>query len=110
MIQIIGTSRNADTRQAIRWFKERRIEVQFRNLSDKALARGEIDNIARSLGADSILDREGSAYSRRGLAWMEFDPVDEILRDNELLKQPVVREKNRMCLGLDTACWEELTR
>ncbi len=108
MIQIIGTRKNAQTRQAIRWFKERRIEVQFRDLSDKVLARGELENIARAMGGDRILDEDSRAYAKRGLAWMDFDPLDEIMRDNDLLLQPVVREKNRMCLGSAAGCWEEL--
>ena len=60
MIQIFGTLKSFDVKTAQRWFAERRIPVQFVDLKEKEMSRGEfdsvLDSLARTLGsrADAI--------------------------------------------------------
>ena len=65
-IQIFGTNKSADTRKAIRFFKERRIAFHFRDVSEKGPSRGELENIAGSVDRDELIDTEGGAYKRGG--------------------------------------------
>jgi arsenate reductase-like glutaredoxin family protein len=48
-IQIVGTKSCSNTRKAERYFKERRIPFHFRDLNEKGLAKGELENYSPNL-------------------------------------------------------------
>ncbi|TVR68429.1 MAG: glutaredoxin [Spirochaetaceae bacterium] len=90
--QIIGTKKSAAYRACLRYCRERGIAVQERNPDEKPLSPGELDRLAALCGGyEELLDREGSSFRKRGLAWMDFDPREEILQDPSLLRRPIVR-------------------
>ena len=105
-IQIIGTRKNADTRKCERFFRDRGIAYQFVDLAQRALSAGEVTNIAQAAGRDDLIDTGSKSYSKRGMAYMEFDPVEEILEDPMLLRQPVVRNGGRASIGYDEEVWK----
>jgi arsenate reductase len=47
IIQIFGTNKCQNTRAAQRFFKERRVPVQFIDLTEKGLSEGEFQSIKR---------------------------------------------------------------
>ena len=49
-IQIFGTKKSSDTRKAERWFKERRIRVQYIDMGEKGIAKGELRSVAQACG------------------------------------------------------------
>jgi len=57
-IQILGTRKSNDTKKAIRFFSERRIQYHFRDLSEKGLSPGELQNICRTIDPDDLIDTE----------------------------------------------------
>lgn len=90
--QIIGDAKSKGTRACERYCKERGLAYQLRDPAEKALGRRELETLARALGsAEELLDSEGAAYRKRGLAYMEFDVLEELERDPALLRRPVVR-------------------
>ena len=91
MIQIIGTKKNRATQHALRFFKERRITFQWRDLTEKGLSRGELENI-RSRLKTLPLDRE--------LA----------LREPLVLELPIVRTKTQVASGMVPERWQEMAR
>ena len=46
-IQIMGTKKCRDTQKAERYFRERNIQYQFRDLTIKGVSKGELENIKR---------------------------------------------------------------
>jgi arsenate reductase-like glutaredoxin family protein len=93
MIQIFGTQKCRDTQKALRFFKERRVEVQFRDLTIKPPSPGELDDMAAALmGSEAMLDTECAAAKERGLSYMDYDAREELLADPRLYKTPLVRE------------------
>lgn len=90
-IIIYGTKKCAETRKAERFFRERRISAQFRDVSEKPLTEGELRNMAAGRPAGDLVDDDSKAFEKRGLAYMDFDAVDELLADPLLLKTPVIR-------------------
>ena len=48
-IQIFGTKKCNNTKKAERFFKERGLKIHFRDLTEKGLAAGELQNICRAL-------------------------------------------------------------
>ena len=105
-IQIIGTRKCNDTRKAERFFKERGLSVHFVDLNERGLSAGELENISRVVGEESLLDRESKLYSRRGLEYMIFDIVEELLRHPLLLKTPVVRCGKEVTVGYVPETWK----
>lgn len=90
-IMIYGTKKCAETRKVERFFKERRVSVQFRDVSEKPLTEGELRNLAAGHGIADLVDPESKAYASRGLAHMEYDAFGELLACAALLKTPVLR-------------------
>jgi len=105
-IQIIGTRKCSDTRKAERFFKERGYKAHFVDLNERGLSIGELENISRVSGTEALLDRESKLYQKRGLAYMEFDILEELLRTPLLLKTPVVRCGKEVTVGLEPQQWQ----
>ena len=53
-IQILGTKKNADTRKAERFFKERGIKFQSIDLKEKGLSKGELQSVVQAVGGIDI--------------------------------------------------------
>ncbi len=105
-IQIIGTKKCSETRKAERWFKERRIPFHFRDLTEKGISKGELENITRKIPLDQLLDKEGKEYDRRGLAYMTYNLEEELLEHPLLLKTPIVRNGSDSTVGYVPEVWK----
>ena len=56
-LQIFGTKKNADSRKAERYFKERGIRFQFIDMKEKGLSRGELQSVCQAVGGyEKLLD------------------------------------------------------
>jgi len=95
-IILYGTKKCADTRKLERFFQERRIAVQFRDISDKAVTEGELRNLCSGHKAAELVDTASKAYEKRGLAHMEYDAFDELLANNALLVTPLLRIEKKI--------------
>ena len=51
-IQIFGTKKCNDTKKAERFFKERNIKFHFRDLAEKGISKGELNNISHKIPPD----------------------------------------------------------
>ena len=106
-IQIFGTKKCKETQTAERFFKERRITYHFRNLSEKGISKGELENIKRSVSIDDLFDREGKQYKKRNLEHMVFDPEEELLNDAFLFRTPIVRNGKIASVGYQPDVWKK---
>ena len=106
-IQIIGTKSCNDTRKAERYFKERKIQFHFRDLNEKGLAKGELDNITRVIPLDNLIDREGKQYKKRNMQYMVFNIEEELLNDPLLFKTPIVRNGKEVTVGYQPEVWKK---
>ncbi len=108
MIQIFGTKKCRDTQKALRFFKERGVAVQFRDIAEKAPSPGELEDFARALGGyESLIDLQGAAAKARGLVHLQYDPREELEREPALLRTPVVRpRKGSAAVGADEKAWK----
>ena len=104
-IQIIGTQNSSDTRKAIRFFKERGVEPHLVDLNERALSRGELENIAQAVGAEELIDPESKEYRKKGMGYMLFDPIEELLRSPLLLRMPIVRCGREASVGVEPETW-----
>jgi arsenate reductase len=107
-VQIFGRRDSRATQKALRFFKERRIGVSFVDVAIRPPAPGELGRFRERLGADALLDSEGSLYRERGLAYLRMDDDEKIARlleDPRLLRLPLVRLGNDVSAGPDEAAW-----
>ncbi|MCE1194911.1 glutaredoxin [bacterium] len=112
MIQVFGTKKCRDTQKALRFFKERDVRIQFRDIDEKAPSPGELDDMAGALGGfEALLDLKGRAAAARGLAFMAYDAREELLADPALLRTPLVRAgRGRAAAGPDEKAWKEFAK
>ncbi|MFN3871859.1 MAG: arsenate reductase family protein [Ignavibacterium sp.] len=106
-VQIIGTKKCKETQKAERFFKERRIPFQFRDLTEKGLAKGELDNISSVIPVEELIDTESKRYKERGMQYMKFDIAEELLLDPLLIKTPIVRNGRLVTVGYKPDVWKE---
>ena len=109
-IQIIGTRKSNDTRKAERFFKERNIPYQFRDLSEKGISKGELNNIKRSIPVEDLIDKESPEYKKRNMRFMVFDIEEELLNDPLLFKTPIVRNGLEATAGHTPEIWKNWIR
>ncbi len=106
-IQIFGIKSSNDTRKAERFFKERQIPFHFRDLNEKGISKGELENIKHAIPLEELIDKEGKQYQKRNLSYMVFDIEEELLNDPLLLKMPVVRNGRLVTAGYQPDTWKE---
>ncbi len=106
-IIIYGTKKCNDTKKAQRFFKERNIPFHFRDLAEKGLAKGELNNIASKIQIEDLIDKEGKQYKKRGLEFMTYNIEEELLEDSLLIKTPIVKNGNLYTIGNNRETWNE---
>ena len=106
-IQIFGTKSCNDTKKAERYFKERRINFHFRDLNEKGLAKGELENITRVIPMEELIDIEGKQYKKRNMQFMVFNLEEELLTDPLLLVTPIVRNGKEVTIGYQPDVWKK---
>jgi arsenate reductase len=108
-VQIFGHDRDQGTRAAVRFFKERRVQIHQVDLTRKPIARGELRRFVDKLGARALLDEASKAYRDGGLGYMRMDDaevVERLLATPALLRLPLVRFENDVAAGRDEAAWK----
>ena len=110
MIQIFGTAKCKNTRAAQRFFADRTVKVQFVELREKGLSKGELQSVARAVGGvRALYDQESPRVRERGL--QHAAPSDErlsvlLVEDPLLLRTPIVRDGSKAAVGLAEATWK----
>jgi arsenate reductase len=111
LVQVFGTPDSQPTRAALRFFKERRMEVHFVDLHRKRMATGELRRFVDRLGARTLADTDGKTWRDAGLGYLSMSDADlatHLLNDQRLLKIPLVRIENGFAAGRDEAAWKSL--
>lgn len=111
LIQVFGREDSSETRAAIRFFKERRLAIQFIDLRRKPIAAGEFRRFLDRLGPAALADTAGRAWSDAGLGYLRMTPDElaaRLLADQRLLRVPLVRVGNGVAAGRDEAAWKGL--
>ncbi len=106
-IQIFGTKKSNDTKKAERFFKERNIKFHFRNLAEKGISKGELENIKSVIPLEELIDTEGKEFKKRNLKYMVFDIETELLEDPLLFKMPIVRNGRKVTIGYEPGTWSD---
>ena len=110
-VQVFGRNDSSTTRAAVRFFKERRIDVHVVDLVRRPMAAGELRRFTERLGAAALADTDGRAWRDAGMGYLRMD-ADELaarlLADQRLLRLPLVRAGNMFAAGRDEATWQQM--
>ena len=106
-IQIFGTKKCNETKKAERFFKERNIKIHFRDLNEKGVSPGELENIKRKIQIEDLIDKNSKQYNSRGMKYMVFDIEEELINDPLLFKTPIIRNGNEVTIGYEPNVWKE---
>ena len=107
-MQIYGTKKCTKTKKAERFFRDRGISYHFVDLAERAPSRGELENIRQKSAGESLIDTESAAYKKKGMSYIEYDEIEELLENPLLLRTPIVREGAVVIIGDDEKAWKNL--
>ena len=111
-VQIFGVKNDADTRKALRFFKERRIRTHFVDFKVRGPSKGELRRFFQKFGADGVVDRGGKRFQSLGLGaahygderWLEIAEGEPLI-----LRMPLVRSGARLTVGHAEDTWRTWT-
>jgi arsenate reductase (glutaredoxin) len=109
-VQVFGTSDSQTTRAALRFFRERRIDVHLVDVRRRPLAPAELRRFIDKLGARALVDEDSKLW-RASLAYLQMDDfelAERLHSDQRLLKLPLIRIGNAVAAGRDEAAWKAM--
>ncbi len=108
-VQVFGFNDCQDTRKALRFLSERRVEAHFVDLAQRPASKGELRRFAEKFGPAALIDRDGARYRALGLR-VSGDSPQRLLQRAEaeprLLRTPLVRIGNRVSIGHAPDDWQ----
>ncbi len=109
-IQIFGTKKCFDTKKAERFFKERNVKVQFIDMKEKGMSKGEFTSVLSAVGGiDKIIDEK--AKDKNTLTLMKYlldsDKEEKLFENQQLIKTPVVRCGKKAVIGFSPEIFNE---
>jgi arsenate reductase (glutaredoxin) len=107
IIQIFGVKNCNDTNKALRFFKERRINIQFIDLTIKGLSKGELESVSRKIHLEDLINKNSKQFIKRNLEFMVYDLETELLEDPMLFKTPITRHGKDASMGYTPEVWKK---
>ncbi len=108
-VQVFGFKDDADTRKALRFFAERRIQVHFVDLEERPASRGELRRFQERFGAAALIARDSPRFRALGLHVSGDSPermLGRALAEPRLLRTPLVRSGPRVAVGHRPEEWQ----
>ncbi|MGI8743307.1 MAG: ArsC/Spx/MgsR family protein [Bryobacteraceae bacterium] len=110
-VQIFGVKSSQATRAAERFFKERRVAIQFVDLKQRPMAPAEIKRFIERFGFMGLLDSGGNSYIDAGLKYLKLSDPElraRFERDPGLLRLPLIRGGTLLSVGHDEEAWKAM--
>lgn len=108
-IQIFGTKKSFDTKKAQRYFKERRIKVQFIDLCEKEMSKGELQSVIRAVGGlEALVDENAKDQDTVALITYlaESQKFEKLMENQQVLREPIVRNGRQATVGYCPDVWK----
>jgi len=106
-IQVFGTKKCNDTKKALRFFKERNIKIHFIDLTEKAISKGELNNILRTISEDDLINKQGKEYKKMNLHYLQHNIQNVLLENPLLFSTPIVRNGGDATVGNSPDKWKQ---
>jgi len=111
-IQLFGKSKCFNTRTAERFFKERKIKINYIDITDKGISSREFDSILSNIkDVDLLFDKKSKLYEKFNIAYILRTTEDkkQILIENPaMFITPIVREcdSKKCTIGVQSDIWK----
>jgi arsenate reductase-like glutaredoxin family protein len=108
-VQVFGVPNDADTRKALRFFKERRVKVHFVDFKQRCPSVGELRRFFDRFGEAKLIDRTSKRFVALGLQSAYYGNerwIDIASEEPLVLKMPLVRSGNLLTIGHDEDTWK----
>ncbi|MBA3626268.1 MAG: arsenate reductase [Chloroflexi bacterium] len=105
---MFGRRDSRQTQRALRFFKERRVEVSLVDVAVRPPAPTELRRFIGRFGASAMLDTSSRLYRDQGLGYLRMDEAemaDRLLAEPRLLRLPLVRMGEQASVGVDEQAW-----
>ncbi len=109
-IQIFGTKKCNDTKKAERFFKERGIKVQFVDMKEKGMSKGEFTSVAQANGGiENMINLDAKDKDTLALikCIADEDKPEKILENQQVIKTPIVRNGKLSTIGYQPDVWKK---
>ncbi len=107
-VQVFGTHKHADVRKALRFFSERRVNVHFVDLKERAASKGELQRFAQKFGISALIDKNSKRYGELGLGVVRYDDsrwLGKLVEEPLVIRVPLVRCQHKVTIGLAEDEW-----
>lgn len=106
-IQIFGTKKCFDTKKAERFFKERKIQFQFIDLSEKTMSNGELNSILRSVNINDLINTKSKEYIKLNFNNIRSTEIktELLLKNQKVINTPIVRNGKEATVGYNLEVW-----
>lgn len=108
-IQIFGSKKDFDTKKAERYFKERGIKIQFIDMKEKGMSKGEFNSVCQAVGGyQKLIDQDCKDKDLLALITYisEEDKVEKILDNQKIIITPIVRNGKQATIGFQPDVWK----
>ena len=110
-LQLYALKKNFAVQKAERFFKERRVTVQFVDLKKHKMGLRELQLFARAAGgAAQLVDRENTNALSHPVAHTDNAEIilEYLMEKPEFMRTPIVRDGQKVVIGEDQAAWQKL--
>ena len=107
-IQVIGTKKCKSSQKVERFLKDRSISFHFADLNERGISVGELNKISAGRDPEDLVNKESKIFKKKNFIYMDYDPLEEILENPELLITPIIRSGNKIIIGFDQKALKEL--
>lgn len=108
-IQIFGRTKCFDTKKAQRYFKERGVKVQFIDMKDKGMSKGEFNSVKQAVGGYGKMIDE-ACKDKEVLTLITYlaeeDREEKVFENQQILKTPIVRNGKMATVGYAPEVWK----
>lgn len=109
-VQVFGIKNDADTRKALRFFKERRVKVHFMDFKQRSPSKGELKRFFDRFGEERLVNRDARRFEALGLQTAYYGNerwLAVACEEPLILRMPLVRAGSHLTVGLEEAAWKE---
>ena len=105
-IQIFGAKKCRDTQKAERYFKERKIDYHFVDLTVRGMSKGELERVKAAVGLENLVNRKSKEYEKLNMKYIVHNLEEMLLAHPLLLNTPIVRNGGKATVGYCPETWQ----
>ncbi len=111
MIKVYGIKTCGSVRKALKFFKDKEIEVEFTDIRKTPQGCDKIEKWVSKVDVNILFNNKGTKYRQLGLKELNLDENGKkewLCKENMLLKRPVIEKDDDVIVGFDEEKYKEI--